>query len=238
MSPLAITLLAAFAGGLVGLSLFVIDNWIVEELEFEGDIDAETGISPPMFPTFHEASELVQANPGWAAAFVLCSGTSSAIVTHHYDAGLSALCSAIFCFALISLIFIDRRALILPDVVTLPTLWLGLGMQLVPSLATLGAEGALMGCILAYAIPAVPSFLYELVRNRRMLGGGDLKMLAMIGVWMGPIAAFFILFASAILLVLVQSLRGKVLNHMHDEYSFGPYLGGISLVYYLLPLLS
>ncbi len=233
MSTFATVILAGLAGGLIGAVLFVISNWIVQELEFEDDIAAEAFGESSDIIELPRAMQLIRAETGWAAAFVLCAGISSALLVSRYGLSLRALCGAIFCFALVSLIFIDRRSLTLPDVITLSTLWLGLGMQLVPGLSTLGVEAALMGCMLAYLIPAVPSFLYEVLRNRRMLGGGDLKMLAMTGAWIGAGGAFVVLFLSALLLVLVESFKGRIREHLHDEHSFGPYIGGVALVYFL-----
>lgn len=229
-----IALYAAPLGALAGLLLFVICYWMVEELEFEGDIDAATGPQPPMFPDWPQVRALIRDNAIWAVMFMLCAGIAAAVVVDRFGLSLRALCGLVFCFALISLTFIDRRTSTLPDVTTLPTLWLGLGMQLVPDTATIGVEKALAGCILAYAVPAVPSFLYELLRERRMLGGGDLKMLAMIGAWMGLSAAFNVLFIAALLLVLVQLIKGGLRQHLHDSYAFGPYLGGAAFLLYLL----
>ncbi len=229
-----IAIFAALFGALIGLLLFVICYWMVEELEFEGDIDEETGPQPPGPPDFAKVKALIRGDAMWAALFMLCAGVAAAVMVSRFGLNLRALCGLIFCFALISLTFIDRRTSILPDVTTLPTLWLGLGMQLVPATATIGVEKALTACIMAYMIPGIPSFLYELLRGRSVLGGGDLKMLAMIGAWMGLSAAFNVLFIAALLLVLVQLAKGSLHKHLHDSFAFGPYLGAIAFTLYLV----
>lgn len=228
-----IALSAAMFGVLAGLALFVVCYWMVEELEFEGDIDADTGPQPPALPDFSEIKQLIRGDMMWAVVFMFCGGIAAATMSMRFGIDLRGLCGLIFCFALISLTFIDRRTSTLPDVTTLPTLWLGLGMQLVPGTATIGVEKALAACILAYMIAGIPSFLYELLRGRSVLGGGDLKMLAMIGAWMGLSAAFNVLFIAALLLVLVQLIRGGLRHHLHDSYAFGPYLGAAAFVLYL-----
>lgn len=233
MSSLVLSALAAVAGSLLGLILFVISHWIVQELGPGSDGADDAHRHSARFPGLAEAVQIIRGNAGWAGTFAVCAGLSWVILASRFGFGLQALCSAIFCFALIALIFIDRRTSVLPDIITLPTMWVGLGMQLIPGLATIGAEQALLGCILAYAISAIPSFLYEMLRNRTVFGGGDLKMLAMTGAWLGAGGTFIVLFISALLLVLVQSVLGQIHRRLHDEHPFGPYLGGVTLIYFL-----
>lgn len=86
-------------------------------------------------------------------------------------------------WALLTLARIDMRAMILPDALTLPLLLAGLG------LSALGATGPPAGHALAaalgYAMLAGIARAYRRWRGIEGLGGGDAKLLAAAGAWVG-----------------------------------------------------
>jgi leader peptidase (prepilin peptidase)/N-methyltransferase len=128
-----------------------------------------------------------------------------------------ALKYCIFFFLLLGLIFIDYEHHLLPDVLTLPGVLLGIIFsQLVPvaglplfvirkllawhwklqviSLADCLA-GAVLGALFIYAVGEI----YFRVRHVEGMGLGDVKLMAMIGAFLGPKLTLFTIFAGAIL---------------------------------------
>ena len=88
-----------------------------------------------------------------------------------------------FGLALVALTVIDLEHRLLPDAITLPGIILGLVLSLaLPHLSFLDAiAGAVGGAALFGGI----AWLYEKLTGRRGLGQGDVKLLAMIGAFLG-----------------------------------------------------
>ena len=104
-----------------------------------------------------------------------------------------------FASALLVLGAIDLRHRILPDAITLPGAALGLvlSLRLAP-----GFLDALAGAAVGAAVPLAIARTYRRVRGVEGLGMGDVKMLAMIGAWLG--------WQAALLTLLIASLLGSL----------------------------
>lgn len=97
-----------------------------------------------------------------------------------------------------SVIFLtDLESFIIPDRVSLGGMVLGLVLATAdaPGLPSLqqAVYGGVGGFALIYAINAV----YKLLRKRDSMGFGDVKLMAMLGVWFGPMSLLPILFAAS-----------------------------------------
>lgn len=115
-----------------------------------------------------------------------------------------------FAWALIALALLDMRALWLPDRLTVPLALAGLAVAALQGYVLLSLAGALTGFTMLFLFSAI----YTALRRRRGLGGGDPKLLAAIGAWLGPGALPLVLLfgsllgltAAAIMLVLGRSV--------------------------------
>ncbi|AUY23829.1 prepilin peptidase [Mixta calida] len=85
--------------------------------------------------------------------------------------------------ALLLLSLIDEQYLILPDILTLPLLWLGLLYHLLLNEEKLPTAvcGALLGWLSLWLL----YWLFWLFRQREGLGYGDMKLFAALGAWCG-----------------------------------------------------
>jgi leader peptidase (prepilin peptidase)/N-methyltransferase len=130
--------------------------------------------------------------------------------------------------ALIVLFMIDLEHQILPNVITLPGIGLGFLFSLVaPPGPVASIVGALLGAGILYAIAAG----YYMLRGEEGMGMGDVKMLAMLGAFLGWKAVLLTLvlssFAGAIVGVIVLLVSRESLRY---ALPFGTFLALGALV--------
>jgi leader peptidase (prepilin peptidase)/N-methyltransferase len=126
---------------------------------------------------------------------------------HTFPDKLVLLAYGPFCLALVALTAIDLEHRLLPDAITLPGAILGLLLSLI--LPQLSFPAAVAGAFVGSALFSGIAWLYEKWAGRRGLGGGDVKLLAMIGAFLGIEALPLVILISAglgILTGLIQVL--------------------------------
>src|SRR5919109_225562 len=116
--------------------------------------------------------------------------------------GFSFLASFVFVAALIVISFIDLDVRIVPDIISLPGIVVGLVLSLVGyfvirSQSTIlpSPLSSLLGILAGGGFLLVTAWAYEKITGVEGMGGGDIKLLAMIGAFLGwpsiPITLFF-----------------------------------------------
>jgi len=146
--------------------------------------------------------------------------------------GLTLKFAAAFLFvsALILVAFIDIDHQIIPDVISLPGI--PICFLLSVFLMELPFMEALLGLVLGGGSLYLIAVLYELATKREGMGGGDIKLLAMMGAFLGWKSLLFIL--------LVSSLAGAVVGisvmwakggDMKYAVPFGPFLSIAATAY-------
>lgn len=151
--------------------------------------------------------------------------TGGMLVLLAWRFGLSTrlVADVIFMAALIVVSFIDLDHQIIPDVISLPGIVVGLvfavagwGPPLVASVA-----GVLLGGGILYAVAAG----YQLLTGREGMGGGDIKLLAMIGAFLGWRGVLVTLvlgsFTGALIGIGLMAVRGA---DSRVPIPFGPFL--------------
>jgi general secretion pathway protein O/leader peptidase (prepilin peptidase)/N-methyltransferase len=141
------------------------------------------------------------------------------------------LAALILFWSLLVLALIDLEHFLLPDVVTLPLLWIGLLFK------TLGwlpgsLSDSILGAVAGYVSLWILATLYQQVRGKAALGMGDAKLLAAMGAWLGwPQLPNVLLLASggAILCILISRIGWQ--REINNAIAFGPWiaLAAISL---------
>lgn len=158
---------------------------------------------------------------------MLAAITSWSIVT--YGVTLLAACWMVFGAGLLVLGWIDARTKLLPDYLTLTLMWLGIVMQLFPETRTIGLESSIWGVLVGYVPLWLFAHLYFWIRRREGLGFGDLKLLAAMGAWSGPMVIPGVVFLASLL-----AIAGVVLGRLFvgrsagltEEFPFGPWIIG------------
>jgi leader peptidase (prepilin peptidase)/N-methyltransferase len=125
----------------------------------------------------------------------LAGGLMALALWHTFPNQLLLLAYGPFSLALLALSAIDLEHRLLPDAITIPGTILGLLLSLMlPHLSfPEAAAGALVGAALFSGV----AWLYEKIKGRRGLGGGDVKLLAMIGAFLGLGALPLVVLVSA-----------------------------------------
>jgi leader peptidase (prepilin peptidase)/N-methyltransferase len=94
---------------------------------------------------------------------------------------------------------------------------------------------SLMGILCGGGVLYTIALLYFFLRKQEGMGGGDIKLLAMIGAFLGWQALPFVIFASsmsgALVGVLVMFLERK--EGLSTQIPFGPFLSLAALLYML-----
>jgi leader peptidase (prepilin peptidase)/N-methyltransferase len=150
-----------------------------------------------------------------------------------FGPSLSFLFYFAFIAALIAITVIDLYHQIIPDVISLPGIGVGLlASLLVPEITF---WNSLIGILLGGGSLFLVATLYQWIFKREGMGGGDVKLLAMIGAFLG--------WKAVILTILLSSLIGSIIGIFimvvkgkNSKYAipFGPFLslGAVISLFY------
>lgn len=108
----------------------------------------------------------------------------------------------LFTSVLVTISFIDLHHKIIPDVLSLSGIVVGLAVSFMPG--TISWLDSLIGIIAGGGSLFLVAFVYERITGREGMGGGDIKLLAMIGAWLG--------WRQLYLVVLISSLVGAIVG--------------------------
>jgi leader peptidase (prepilin peptidase)/N-methyltransferase len=111
------------------------------------------------------------------------TGGLAILTLTHFGAEPLALALFVFAAALVLITFIDIDHRFIPDEVSLPGIVVGLGVSLLPG--GVGIWNAALGALLGGGILFLVAWGYERLTGREGMGYGDVKLLAMIGAFLG-----------------------------------------------------
>ena len=127
----------------------------------------------------------------------LATGLIWALMAWRSGPELEALRGAVFCTILLGIAMTDARAYVIPDEFTWGGLAFGLVFSLAGGLPALGQAllGAAVGFGLLWLVGAAGSW----VLKQDAMGGGDIKMMAMVGAFLGWQGVLLTIFLGALL---------------------------------------
>ena len=161
-----------------------------------------------------------------------------ALVVQRFGIGVEGFVWAAYCSALLVVTGIDLDHRLIPDVITLPGMALGLGASLIMPITFLDSLAALLlGGGFFYAVAVISDF----VLGKPGMGGGDIKLTAMMGAFLGvKHVAFAVLAALCSGSIVAIILIAAGIKTRKDVIPFGPYLalGGITALFWGEPVIE
>jgi leader peptidase (prepilin peptidase) / N-methyltransferase len=160
----------------------------------------------------------------------LLTGVFAVSVFLKFGAGMEAPVYFLFIATLLVITFIDIDHRIIPDVISLP----GIVLFFIASLAipAISIKDSVIGILAGGGILFVIAELYLRITGKEGMGGGDVKLLAMIGALIGWQGVLFTIFASSligtIIGIMFMLVQGK---NLKLAIPFGPFLSIGAVVY-------
>ncbi len=174
------------------------------------------------------------------------------LLLYKYGVTLETFVYVLLTLSLIVISFIDLEHFIIPNVITFPGILIGLAYnflitdwgllyKVIPKLdlgnifyivPRIPALNSVFGLIIGGGTLLLIAYLYKLIRKREGMGMGDVKLLAMLGAFLGINGVFFI--------ILVSSLVGSVVGiaiilmqrgNMKLALPYGPFISAAAVIF-------
>jgi len=175
-------------------------------------------------------------------------------IVREFWLGGEAFLMMALCSSLIVITFIDLDHLIIPDIITLPGMLVGLSLapffmsplgdqlpfhldQLLPHAGSYltGFLNSLIGLILGGGPLLAIGWIWEKVRHVEAMGGGDVKLMGMVGSFLGWKGALLTIMLGAVAGSVIGVLLIALNRHKIGKYiPFGPFLatGAVASAFY------
>jgi leader peptidase (prepilin peptidase)/N-methyltransferase len=162
----------------------------------------------------------------------LLTALASAAIAWKFGYGLPLVAGLVFTWILIAASGIDARTQLLPDQLTLPLLWLGLLLSLLPMFVV--PSTAIIGAAVGYLSLWSVYWLFKLITGKEGMGYGDFKLLGALGAWMGAMSLLPIILLSALVGAIVGgtalALRGQ---DRSTPIPFGPFIAAAGWLWFV-----
>ena len=165
----------------------------------------------------------------------LATGLAFAAVAWHFGFGLSAGLAFVFTAYLVALTGIDIDRQLLPDILTIPLLWIALIASLWQAsgdaVPPADLRDAVIGAVAGYGFLWLVFQLFKLATGKEGMGYGDFKLFAAIGAWLGWQMLPLVLLLAAVVgaVVGIALLAARRLGR-GVPIPFGPYLAGAAWI--------
>jgi leader peptidase (prepilin peptidase)/N-methyltransferase len=166
------------------------------------------------------------------------TGLFALAVFNRYGMTLEGFLLFSFVCALVAVTFIDLDHRIIPNVITFPGIAIGFAASFVVDFVTF--KDSLMGILIGGGILFLVASGYYLLTKKEGMGGGDVKLLAMIGAFLGWKGAVFTIFVgSALGTVIGAAVAIKSREGRKAAVPFGPFLslGALLYLFYGTPVI-
>jgi len=131
---------------------------------------------------------------------------------------------ALIISSLIVIFFIDLDHQIIPDVITLPGIIVGLAVSMFPD--GIGIINALIGFLVGGGALYLVAILGDFLFKKDSMGGGDIKMAAMLGAFLGWQKVLLIFMLSSVIGLVISIAIMTVSEKLRKErlIPFGPFI--------------
>jgi leader peptidase (prepilin peptidase)/N-methyltransferase len=161
---------------------------------------------------------------GWFYPGIELGAVAVALTAVAADGGEGVWLDCLLGWWLLALGWIDIRRWLLPDALTLPLVIAGLTAAAALDLERMTDRA--LGAALGYLSLRLVALIYRVLRGREGLGGGDAKLLAASGAWVGASALpqLILIAATTALAAAACSRVFGVRLGAHSALPFGPFL--------------
>jgi leader peptidase (prepilin peptidase)/N-methyltransferase len=173
-------------------------------------------------------------------AVELCTAILTALVVIRFGFTAESMFAVIFTWFLIVIALIDYDTQLIPDLLSLPLLWIGLALSLFhpvtgSQVLFVAPKDAIVGALAGYLSLWSVYHVFRMLTGKEGMGYGDFKLLAAIGAWIGyqslPLVILLSAFVGAVVGVTLIALKRQ---SRETPMPFGPYLaaaGWFALLY-------
>ncbi len=163
----------------------------------------------------------------------ILTGTMAALLLVYFGPTVNAVVYFLLVCALIIIIYIDLDHQIIPDIISLPGILIGFLASFI--LDELTYIDSIIGMFLGGGMLFAIACGYYLITRKEGMGGGDIKLLAMIGAFLGWKGVFFTIFIASV----TGTLAGVLLMLFAEKslkfaIPFGPFLSIGAIAYLFL----
>jgi len=164
------------------------------------------------------------------------AGTAALFLLFFWRYGFSVTASGFWLLsaALVVIFFIDLEWGIIPDLITLPGIILGFAFSFPGDHISVGSSA--LGILAGGGAFFLLGLLGQAIFKKESLGGGDIKLAAMLGAFIGPVRVFLVFIFSALLGLLISVMVLLISARFRREriLPFGPFLvlAALFLIFY------
>ncbi len=130
----------------------------------------------------------------------LVSGIGALLLFSKFGLGLEFFALTVFCSILLLVFRIDMQAMIIPDAITLSGTMVGFIFSLLNYDPFMDWKSSLIGIMVGIGLLYVPAYIFRLLKGTDGIGGGDIKLIGMVGSFIGAQGVLFT--------ILIASLGG------------------------------
>lgn len=152
----------------------------------------------------------------------LLTATLSVWVASQTSWGWPLAFGLVFTWLLIAMSFIDLDHYLLLDSLTYPLLWLGLLLSVLGG--SVSPTSAIVGALLGYLSLWSLCVIFKWLTGKDGMGGGDFKLLAALGAWLGASQLPLVVLLSSVSGLLIVALASLVQGRLVRQIPFGPSL--------------
>ncbi len=154
----------------------------------------------------------------------LLNGAAYLFYFWHYGASYQFL---IYCFVtsvLVTIFFIDLDHQIIPDMLTIPGMAMGLAASFVPG--GIGILSSAIGLVVGGGVLYLVAILGDWMFKKESLGGGDIKMAAMLGAFLGWQKVIIVFLGGAVVGLVISGIIMIFSKKLRSSrmIPFGPFL--------------
>jgi len=150
-----------------------------------------------------------------------------------YGPSLHALVASVLTLVLLPIFFIDFEHKIIPDAISLPGIAVGFLLSLLTGYP--GWIDSLIGILVGGGSLLLLGYLGDFLFKKESLGGGDIKLAAMLGAFLGWQKILLVFIISAVLgligAVLMMALSSKLKENR--QIPFGPFLSLAAIIAFI-----